>query len=128
MNLLAVIGIYAFFCGQIMVDADSIGDTVTVRPAVTVNQGVSSDPWLGQDKFMHFYGSAGICGGSFYFLKYRFDSDAGESAVYSVSITGLIGLGKEAYDRIRGRNFSMKDLVWDAAGIAAGYFIFVHQY
>jgi uncharacterized protein YfiM (DUF2279 family) len=30
--------------------------------------------------------------------------------------TGVIGIGREVYDRRHGRIFSAKDLVWDAAG------------
>jgi uncharacterized protein YfiM (DUF2279 family) len=128
MTPVLAVGLCAFLCGQLRVAAYSAGDSAAVKPGLAVRPMSVSDPWFGQDKFMHFYASAGICGSSFYLLKYRFGSDAGEGALYSVSVTVLIGLGKETFDRIKRRPFSLKDLVWDAAGIAAGYFIFVHQY
>ncbi len=128
MNPAFAVGICVFLCGQLRIASESAGDSVDLKPIIAVRQLFHSDPWFGEDKFMHFYASAGICGSSFYLLERRFGRDAGESALYSVSVTGLIGLGKETYDQIRGGHFSVKDLVWDAAGIAAGYFILVHQY
>ncbi|HEX7320776.1 MAG TPA: hypothetical protein VF399_10535 [bacterium] len=128
MSLLATFLICAFLNEPGDTQADSIFDTGAVEPAAIGRENALSDPWFGQDKLMHFYASAGICGSSFYLFKYHFDRDVGEGTIYSVSVTGLIGLGKETYDLIKGRHFSVKDLFWDAAGIAAGYFIFMHQY
>lgn len=77
------------------------------------------DDWFGEDKFQHFfmslalthlaYGSARLAG-----------LDRRPALVAAGGVSGAAGLWKEWYDLRRGSIFSVKDLVWDAAGIAAG--------
>jgi uncharacterized protein YfiM (DUF2279 family) len=86
------------------------------------------DRWFSGDKFMHFGVSAAIPGLTYYAYVYRLEQDETQGKIISVSLTGLIGLGKEIYDKKTKGHFSWKDLVWDALGLTAGYFIFVHQY
>ena len=87
------------------------------------------DPWLSQDKFMHFYVSAGLCG-SFYYLSYRhLNQDSKRSIIYSISLTALIGFSKEIYDKtIKKKRFSWKDIFWDGVGLAVGYLAFVQEF
>lgn len=83
------------------------------------------DPWFSRDKFLHSVASAGLTGLMYHGYAVRFHGDIQQGGVFSVSLTGFIGLSKELYDRDRGRTFSWKDLVWDGLGIAIGYFMFV---
>jgi len=82
------------------------------------------DPWLSQDKFLHFSMSAAITGFSYYASVEKFDMELDKAKTLSVSVTALIGLGKELYDKKKKGRFSWKDLFWDSAGIAAGYLFF----
>lgn len=75
------------------------------------------DHWFAPDKLKHFFLSFGTTGFVF----------AGANAAYrneapgwiAPSVAGFAGLGKEMADRRHGWGFSFRDLVWDAAGIAA---------
>jgi len=85
------------------------------------------DPWLSQDKFLHFSVSAAITGFSYYSGARTFDLELGTAKTVSVSLTALIGISKELYDHKRKGQFSWKDLLWDGAGIAVGYLLFCRQ-
>lgn len=90
---------------------------------------LAADPWFSQDKFMHLYASASICGFSYYLCnRLGSDRDRTPNAVYSISLTALVGLSKETCDRVRKNKFSWRDLCWDAAGIGLGYLLFVRAY
>ena len=84
------------------------------------------DPWFSQDKFLHFSACAAISGLTYHFYVNRLNRDEERGKVYAISLTALVGLGKEIYDKQRKGHFSCKDLVWDALGLAVGYFVFVH--
>ncbi len=77
------------------------------------------DRWIGEDKARHFlmsfaltalgYGAASVVG------------VYGEAAVRAGAAgSAVAGIGKEVHDRRAGGPFSVRDLVWDAAGIGAG--------
>lgn len=76
------------------------------------------DPWFGPDKIKHFFMSAFIQSGTFTAMR-----AAGLRHSHAQRIAGVtsvtLGLGRETYDRRRGRPFSVKDLAWDAAGTTA---------
>ena len=78
----------------------------------------SPDPWFGEDKLRHFF--LAFAATSF---VYAAASTAGvdrRPGLVAAGAAGLAsGVGKEAVDRARGGEFSLKDLVWDAAGVAA---------
>lgn len=82
------------------------------------------DPWLSQDKFLHFSVSAAITGYSYYGAVGKLDMHRGTAKTVSVSLTALIGIGKELYDKKKKGLFSWKDLFWDGAGITVGYMLF----
>ena len=84
----------------------------------------SPDAWFGADKFKHFAMSYAITAFAFAGARSIFDSDA--SAGVALAAGATAGLLKEFYDRSRGRPFSARDIVWDAAGIAVG-FVMVRQ-
>lgn len=70
------------------------------------------DAWLGADKFKH-------AGMSYAITAFSFAaSDSEEAAIASGVAAGIL---KEVMDRRRGSLFSVRDLLWDAAGIALGY-------
>lgn len=84
----------------------------TVRPA-------PAEAWLGEDKVRHFGASLGMTligyGGARTVLAH--DPAIGV-ALGAAAVAGLL---REVHDDRRGRWFSVRDLVWDALGIAAGY-------
>ena len=71
-----------------------------------------ADRWLGADKFKH-------AGMSYAITAYAFAVT--DSEAVAVGSAAVAGLAKEVYDRRRGYPFSIRDLIWDAAGIALGY-------
>lgn len=77
------------------------------------------DRWYGEDKVRHLGASAAITGIAYGGARIVFDSEA--SVAVAIGAAALAGLLRELHDGRDGR-FSYKDLVWDALGIAAGYF------
>jgi uncharacterized protein YfiM (DUF2279 family) len=77
------------------------------------------DPWFAEDKLKHYfmslaatnlaYGGARLVG-----LERR------PALFAAAGAAGAAGLWKEWYDHRRGGLFSVRDLVWDAAGVATG--------
>lgn len=82
------------------------------------------DAWIAEDKLQHFAMSFGVTAFSYAAARTALDPDA---ARLTAGIAGLVaGVGKEIYDVRQGEHFSVRDLVWDVAGIALGL-AFVHQ-
>jgi uncharacterized protein YfiM (DUF2279 family) len=104
-------------------------DTSRVRTTPPVLQPVSftaaavqeRDAWLGEDKFMHFAMSYVITTGSFGAARVVTDKDA--SLATGIALGAAAGILKEIYDKRDSRRFSVRDLLWDAAGITAGVLI-----
>jgi uncharacterized protein YfiM (DUF2279 family) len=89
------------------IDQDRTQGALNKRPLVP-----EGDAWLGADKFKHAAMSYAI-------TAYTFAAtDSEPAAVASGAIAGIL---KEIYDRRRGSLFSVRDLVWDAAGVALAY-------
>lgn len=85
-----------------------------------------SDKWFAMDKFLHFTASAGITGLSYHCYHCQFKNPEKNSIYFSVTFAGASGIGKELFDlKYRKTGWSWKDIVVDAAGIAAGYFLFI---
>ncbi len=92
--------------------------------AVTV-QSERPDRWFGEDKLKHVLLSCGVT--NFAFAGARALGLGGQDAVRGAVVAALVaGVGKEVSDRQRGRGFSVKDLVWDIAGIGAGVALAEH--
>lgn len=89
---------------------------------------IISDPWFGKDKFLHASISAALPGVFHYVTYNQFSTDEKISTISALSVTALFGLAKEYYDMKKKKYFSWRDLVWDGAGLAAGYFAFIHKY
>jgi uncharacterized protein YfiM (DUF2279 family) len=123
-----------FACLLCAQEGDSLADSLNPgkRPAISCDlkpsPGSCTDGWFSQDKFLHFSACASITGLSYHTLVCRMHKDEDTGRIFSVSLTALVGLGKEIFDKKRGGLFSWKDLCWDGLGLAFGYFAFVHEY
>ena len=76
---------------------------------------LSPDPWFGADKLKHFFMTAFVQSVAYSTLR---ATNAGHrSSLYGASVaSAVVGVGKELRDRRVGGEFSVRDLVWDAAG------------
>jgi uncharacterized protein YfiM (DUF2279 family) len=84
--------------------------------------GPPADAWLGEDKFRHFWASYVVT--SFGFAAaVAADQDRDTALLIGIGAGATAGVAKELYDRRRGQIFSRRDLVADALGIAAAYFL-----
>lgn len=73
------------------------------------------DRWFGPDKWKHFAAAAVIQ--SVGYAAFRQNDTSRPVALWrAAAVTSTVSLGKEAFDRQQGRDFSVKDLAWDAAG------------
>jgi putative lipoprotein len=83
------------------------------------------DAWFGEDKVMHFVASffatsISASGARAMGLSPR------ASAVAGAGVGSAAGVWKEIRDHARpGHSASVRDLVWDAGGVAAGYGVMV---
>lgn len=77
----------------------------------------SGDGWIGRDKVKHFVLSAFVHSVAFSVTR----SAAGRSAAQRTAAGAVAGAGllKEMLDHRAGRPFSVRDLLWGAAGGAA---------
>jgi uncharacterized protein YfiM (DUF2279 family) len=81
-----------------------------------------TDAWLGSDKFRHFWMSYATT--AFSFAAARAAGQDTDAALWvAVPVAGAAGVGKEIFDLRSGGIFSVRDLVADALGVAAGYFL-----
>ena len=76
------------------------------------------DSWFGADKAKHFFTAAFVQTLSFGALRSVGMSYVGAIAGATVLSSG-VSVGKEVRDRSSGGVMSVKDVTWDAAGIAA---------
>lgn len=77
-----------------------------------------ADAWFGDDKLRHFFLSFAAANVTFGAARLAgLDRDAALPAALAAG--ALAGLGKEIDDARRGWRFSVRDLVWDAGGLAA---------
>lgn len=73
------------------------------------------DPWFGPDKVKHGVIAVALEGGTYATL--RLGADHREALAGAIVVTASLSLLKELRDRGR-TGFSLRDLAWDAAGIA----------
>lgn len=96
--------------------------TPCVTPATFEAAGASADAWLGSDKFVHAGMSWAVAAFAYAGLRLAgADGDAG--LTIALPVAAAAGVGKELHDRRRGGRFSVRDLVADAVGIGAAYFL-----
>ena len=95
------------------------------RHRITFSSGAVHDKWFSEDKFLHFSASAAISGFTYYVSLRHLDASEKRGKVYSISLTALLGITKEFYDKKKNGHFSWKDLFWDGVGLGVGYLVFV---
>lgn len=76
---------------------------------------VPRDPWFGADKIKH-YLVAAFCQSVAYSALRIAGASHGGSLGGAWGATGVVSIAKELHDRRKVGLFSVKDLVWDAAG------------
>ncbi len=97
-------------------------DAHSSTPAVAFQ--AAGDDWIAEDKLQHFTMSFAATAFAYAGARTALDSDA---ALISAGVVALAaGIGKEIHDARRGQHFCVRDLVWDAAGVALGI-VFAHQ-
>jgi uncharacterized protein YfiM (DUF2279 family) len=85
-------------------------------------QGPPPDRWFGTDKLQHFALSYAIT--SFTFAGVQAAGAEGDARLHlAAGVALLAGLGKEVADSRRNWGFSVKDLIYDALGIAAAWVV-----
>jgi uncharacterized protein YfiM (DUF2279 family) len=83
-----------------------------------LRQSQPHDDWFGEDKLQHFFMSFATV--SYGYGGARLATVEHEAALTIAIAAGAVaGFGKEIHDKRRGWLFSLKDLVWDAAGVGA---------
>jgi uncharacterized protein YfiM (DUF2279 family) len=110
---------------EVITETDSLGqqDSLVIMPEMRKQM---TDPWFAQDKVLHFSAGFTIPGLTYHFYVCRLERDEDRGKVYAVSLTALLALGKELYDKKTKDRFSWKDLAWSGLGLVAGYFVFVY--
>lgn len=76
------------------------------------------DGWFTSDKAKHFFTTALVQSASFSGFRAT-GMSRHQSLVGATAVSSGISIGKEAFDRRSGGEFSFKDLSWDAAGIVS---------
>jgi uncharacterized protein YfiM (DUF2279 family) len=79
------------------------------------------DNWFSRDKYQHFTISAFYTVGTASVLNRHFEQSQGKSIGIAACFTFSLGLGKEIADKHKkNETSSIKDLIWDAAGVLTG--------
>lgn len=84
----------------------------------------SRDGWFGPDKLQHFFVSAFVQSAGYGVLR-RAGADSGPAIAGASAVTAVVGVGKEIHDRRTKREFSARDLAWDAAGAGSASVLLV---
>ncbi|HEX4341042.1 MAG TPA: hypothetical protein VH062_34270 [Polyangiaceae bacterium] len=91
----------------------------TLLFGVSTAHAADPDPWLGQDKAIHFGVSAALAA-SAYGVSSLFLDRPWQRSVAGASFSLTLGAGKELYDLSGHGDPSWKDFTWDVAGTAVG--------
>lgn len=95
---------------------------VVAAPAISSTAEPEQDHWLGSDKWRHLLLSYAAT--TFTFAGMRsLGVDRDNALAGGIVVGGTLGIGKEIRDLRRGRRFSVRDLVADAAGVAVAAFL-----
>lgn len=78
------------------------------------------DPWFGRDKALHFAVSTGLAAGGYGLGSLAFPDHAAAPWLTGAGLSLTLGVGKEVFDQLDGRHFSLRDLTWDVAGTITG--------
>lgn len=82
------------------------------------------DAWIAEDKLRHF--GLSFAATAFAYAGARPALDADAAFVVAGSTALMAGIAKELHDSRAGGWFSLKDLAWDAAGVALGLTLVYH--
>lgn len=93
-------------------------------PVQDTTSRAAPDQWLAEDKLQHF--ALSFAATQMTYGAARAVSEPGTAAPAAAGAALALGFAKEIADVRRGEPFSLKDLAWDAAGVALG-FLFVRQ-
>ncbi|HSJ25116.1 MAG TPA: DUF2279 domain-containing protein [Longimicrobiales bacterium] len=103
-------------------DAGTMPSPLSIRGPATAAAVQVADPWLGADKFQHFWMSYAVT--AFVFAGTRMAGAETDAALHiAVPAATLVGVAKEVHDRRSGGRFSVRDLVADGLGVAAAFFL-----
>lgn len=94
--------------------------------ALVVSLVAPPDHWFGPDKIKHFFVAAFTQSVAYTVLqtaRVRHDQALAGATV----VTAVVSVGKELRDRRKSGLFSVRDLVWDAAGAAAASALLDHS-
>jgi putative lipoprotein len=89
--------------------------TLSARPV----RAADADPWLGQDKALHFAVSAGIAAGGYAAGAALFDG-RGKALLFGGGLAAAAGIAKETADLAGLGDPSWRDLAWDGIGLVTG--------
>jgi putative lipoprotein len=84
------------------------------------------DPWFGTDKMKHFFLSALVQSLSYSVMQVTTKGSRSSLLLSASAASAAAGIGKEIHDsRVKGE-FSVRDLVWDAAGVGTASLMLSH--
>jgi putative lipoprotein len=79
------------------------------------------DPWFAKDKYEHFAFSAFTTMGTAKILHRHFEMNKNKSLAFGIGFTISLGAAKEGIDsRSKKGVASIKDFIWDIAGVVVG--------
>jgi putative lipoprotein len=84
------------------------------------------DHWFGADKLKHFFVAAFTQTVAYSALQAA-KADHGGAMAGAWAVTAAVSVGKELHDRRTTGLFSLRDLVWDAAGAGAAALLLEHS-
>jgi len=93
-----------------------------VRLALLLALAPLPDRWFGADKVKHFFMTAFAQSVAYSTLR-AVGTGRDASLVAASAATATVSVAKELHDRPRPEGFSVRDLVWDAAGAGAATLI-----
>jgi uncharacterized protein YfiM (DUF2279 family) len=102
-SLLAICGVLVLFCG-------------------THSRASAQADRFGRDKTLHLTVSASLTVGG-YTVLHALDVDDSLALPISMFAALGVGVGKELFDSVDGRQFSAADLAWDMLGITSGVLV-----
>ena len=109
---------------DVVAESDTLGqDSLVIMPEMRKQM---TDSWFTRDKVLHFSAGFAIPGLTYHLYVCRLERDEDRGKVYAVSLTALLALGKELYDKKTKNRISWKDLAWSGAGLTLGYLLFIH--
>jgi uncharacterized protein YfiM (DUF2279 family) len=95
----------------------AVGDRVASPPG--------ADAWFAEDKLRHFAMSFATTAFAYAGVRPALDPDA--ALIVAGTAALLAGIGKELHDARAGSTFSLKDMTWNAAGVALGLTLVHHS-